>query len=937
VADHTEAAVETEALAPFMVKGKAEPVEAFVVRGLAAAVGRPRTGDALPLRGRAEELARLGQEATAVGAGAGRIVDVIGEPGMGKSRLVTEAAAAWPLPTLWLNCEGYRRSTPYLPFRWLLRALLEQDESASAEAVANRLRSVVAEKVPELAPWLPLLAEVVGVTAPATAEVEALERQFLRRRLEDSVLTFLSALLQQPTAIVFEDAHQMDAASRDLLGRLARQLDSPWLLVLARRPDGAGAPVPADLPGLVTLELAPLGPDDALAVFRAAAPDVALAGRDRAEVIGRAAGNPLFLRELATAAHGADSVAEIPVALEQLLASQLDRLLPADLRILRAAAVLGVRFAPGQLDDLLDERLDQARGTGASAWDRLATYLEPAGDGHLRFANAMVRDAAYEGLSFKRRASLHGRAMDSLERGAAVPDDHAELLSLHALHAGRLAAVWRYAGVAGDRAAALYANADAAVFYRRALTAAHRMRGDGRPDTAPVAEALGDVAEQAGEFASAADAYELARRRRTAPADRARLLRKTGVVHERFGRYREALRCYTRGRSLLGASSGRPETAAATAEAAELAIAYAGVRYRQGRYRDCVRWASTATLEAETVGHRPGLAHALYLQDMALFDLALPSGDAGRRALAIYEEVGDLVGQGNVLNNMGIDAYYQGRWDEALSFYERSRAVRARAGDVIGMATQENNIGEILSDQGHYQEAARLFAAARDEWRAADYRVGVALATSNLGRLAVRHGDLAAGTAHLEDARARFETIGATVYVAETEAREIEALVVTARTAEAEQALTALENRIATLDGAELLVSATLRLRAVAVAVARTTATGTLETEATSMVPTFDTALALLDDSVERARAVGGTFELAQSLAARAVVGTWAATLDDVAADARRVPDPAEDARAAMAQMADLGVIDVPITSITDRWPAAGVALATAAVKVSPS
>ncbi len=891
VIDPVEASVGAEALEPFAVKGKKEPVAAFAV----SAVGSARSGtgaEGLPFVGRHVELAALLEAADQSAGGSGRIVDVVADPGMGKSRLVSEASARWPCRTLWLNCEQYSRSTPYQPFRWLLRALLDLGEESAPDVVTTRLRRVVTESAPELLVWIPLLGDVLGVSFPATAEVEALERRFLRRRLEETVIALLSVLMPEPTAVVFEDAHEMDAASRDLLGRLVgRVTERPWLVVLARRPV-ATPPVPPASPGLETLELAALDPTAAAALFAAAAPGLVLAGRDRAAMVERAAGNPLFLRELAVAVHQAGSVADLPAALEQLLAAQLDRLAPADRQVLRAAAVLGVRFDRAMLGELLDDpdRL------GGGLWERLDAYLADAGEGHLRFANAMVRDAAYEGLSFRRRSALHGRAMDSIERRSSSPDHDAELLSLHALHAERFAAAWRYARLAGDRAAALYANADAAAFYRRALEAARRLHGAERPEVAEVAEALGDVAERAGEYGSAGQAYGQARRLRTAAPDRARLLRKTGVVHERFGRYREALRCYARGRRLVSGTD-----ADQVAEAAELAIAYAGVRFRQGRYRDCVVWAGAAEAEAQSVRYRPGLAHALYLQDMALFDLSEPSGDQGRRALAIFEELGDLVGQGNVLNNMGIDTYYRGEWGRALEYYERSRAVRQKAGDVIGVATQENNIGEILSDQGHHDAAGRLFTSAREEWRAADYRVGVALATSNLGRLAVRRGDPVAGAEDLRRALADFETIGATAYVAETEVRLAEYLVLTGQTAAAESALRRLGRTIGALDGADLLTVAALRLSGIARAQAGDR----------------PASVALLDDSVERARAVGGRFELAQGLAARATVAALGPDADP--ALAVRV---GTDAGEALALFTELGVHDVPITATTDRWPA---------------
>ena len=840
VVDRTTVALDARPLAPFAVKGKQEPVRAFAV----LAVGTTRSdpagrgdGDTPALLGRQQEMALLLEAAEAAAAGSGRVIDIVADPGMGKSRLVAEAAGRWELRTYRLACEEYGRSTPYLPFRWLLRSALGLDEDTAPQDVASRLQTTVADRVPELLPWLPLLGDVLDVSVPATTEVEALDPRFLRRRLEESLTGLLTTLLPAPAAFVFEDAHEMDEASADLLGRLPRVVvDRPWLVIVARRPAGT-SPLSPDMPGVELLPLAPLDSESAAGLLAASAPDLAMAGRDRIALLERAAGNPLFLRELALAMGQAQSIDDIPTALEQLLAAQVDRLVPADRQVLRAAAVLGVRFDRGTLGELLDDPDYDVAGL----WDRLASYLDDEGDGRMRFTNAVARDAAYEGLSFRRRRDLHARAMDAVERRATDPDDQADLLSLHALHAERFAAAWRFARLAAERAAAIYANADAAIFYRRALDAARRLRPADRRDLPVVAESLGDVAELAGQYDLAHDAYARARRERSDGVDRARLLRKTGVVHERLGCYPQALRCYTRGRVLV-ANGGH----GAGSEAAELAIAYAGVRFREGRYRDCIAWATKAEAEADGSAYRSGLAHALYLQDMALFDLSEPSGSQGRRALAIFEDLGDLVGQGNVLNNMGIDAYYQGRWDQALEYYDRSRIVRQKAGDIVGVATQENNIAEILSDQGHYDDATRLFQSAREEWRAADYRVGVALATSNLGRLAMRSGEFESGARLLGDALERFGAIGSTVYVAETEARLAEGLLLAGTAADlsvADRAVADLSDKLSTLDGAELLRSAVLRLA------------GLVRARAGDL----GQALAILDDDAARAGAWPGT------------------------------------------------------------------------------
>ena len=108
------------------------------------------------------------------------------------------------------------------------------------------------------------------------------------------------------------------------------------------------------------------------------------------------------------------------------------------------------------------------------------------------------------------------------------------------------------------------------------------------------------------------------------------------------------------------------------------------------------------------------------------------------QALATLEEVGDLVELMCLQSNVGIEAYYDGRWDDALDWYRRSGESAARIGDVVSVARAQINEAEILSDRGQFDEARALFEQALRVWRAADYRIGVAVATSNLGRVMAR-------------------------------------------------------------------------------------------------------------------------------------------------------------------------------------------------------
>ena len=210
---------------------------------------------------------------------------------------------------------------------------------------------------------------------------------------------------------------------------------------------------------------------------------------------------------------------------------------------------------------------------------------------------------------------------------------------------------------------------------------------------------------------------------------------------------------------------------------AQLALASGASRLRQGKYRPGLRFLHEAVSLAQQLGDKATVAHAYYLLDWAYTDLGEKRAlDYRELSVPIYEELGDRRRLGVVFSNLGIDAYFEGRWDEAIDLYERGREASRRAGDVVQAATAGNNIGEIRSDQGRLDEAETLFLDALATWRAAPFPVGVSLALSNLGRVGTRAGRFEEAAQLYQEARAGFLAIGAQGYVLEVDAREAERL-----------------------------------------------------------------------------------------------------------------------------------------------------------------
>lgn len=826
-------------LESFMVKGKAAPVSAWAVGAIRGTRERRQTSGER-LVGREQEMEILLASLHALHDRGTSVVEIVGDSGIGKSRLIEELLArAGGIACFQSAAQQYESSTPYFAFRGVLRPLLgiESGGAEGGEQLVHRIEEIA----PELTPWVPLVAAVADVTVPTTRETEQLQPAFRRARLQQAIGDLLASALPGQALFVFEDVHWLDEASADLLRNLITNVsDRPWLFCVTRRP-GEGVSYAAAAPSGVTMQLEPLSPEAAGSLTTAIAGGSALARHEIDALVERAGGNPLFLRELVASRAGRHESAALPDNIEALLTARIDRLPRAERQLLRYASVLGPSF---QVDTLLGSVSDLLpTGVGDDGWAALNEFLVTEAQGGYRFRHAVAQEVAYESLPFRRRRELHERVGTYVERTAGEQvDAQAELLSLHFFRAQSYDKAYRYSLAAGERSKAKFANIDAATFFGRAIHAARESGSVESRAIGNVYEALGDVCELAGLYDDAAKAYAGARVSiRKDGMTPVRLFHKEGIVRERLGRYSQALRWYGR---------GMHDGAAPASERLKLGIGYAGVRFRQGRYSECVRWCRKVLSDPGSEEDRASRAHAYYLLGHACTFIGDPDGARCRNlALPIYEELGDLVGQANVLNNLGVAAYFEGRWDDALDYYRRSRDARERAGDVVGAATAANNIGEILSDQGQLEEAIALFEDALRVWRAARYAVGVALATSNLGRVATRAGRLAESESLLNEAITGFREIGAGSFVIETEARLAERHLFAGDHAAA-LAVIAVATAQAESDANVTLKATINRVRGYALMQARR----------------FDEAQAAFDESLRLGRSVGADYEVALTL-----------------------------------------------------------------------
>lgn len=416
--------------------------------------------------GRAAELATLVAEWDAVQRGVGRSVLVVGEAGVGKSRLalqLRDRLAATPHTWLEAGATPYTAGTPFHPVIALVaQGLGLVAEDTIADTIAKIERGLGGLATPET---VALIADLVGVAAPTRLQ---LSPDLLRRKTIELLAQWTRAVgATQPTVLLVEDLHWCDPSSLELLGHLvAQRPPSPILVVLTARPEfvapwAAGAHV-------TTLALARLDERETRDMVLALAPEALPPGTVDA-LVARSDGVPLFVEELTRSVvePGAmQTVDAIPATLADSLMGRLDRLSAAK-EVAQRAAVLGRAFGYPLLAAVsgLDEAVLR-RGL-ARLVDAGIVFVdgEPP-DATYAFKHALIQETAYHSVLKRTRQRLHARVAAMLEqRFAAEP----EVIARHWDMAGEAAPAITQYQRAGERAAQRSANDEAIVHLRRAL------------------------------------------------------------------------------------------------------------------------------------------------------------------------------------------------------------------------------------------------------------------------------------------------------------------------------------------------------------------------------------------------------------------------------------------------------------------------------------
>ena len=485
---------ELEALEATHVKGFADPVVAHEVIGALDVSGRMDVqSEFTPYVGRTHELSALLSAFASARESRGQVCFVVGEAGIGKSRLLYEFRGQLKgEPHVWLEgrCASFANSTAFHPIadglrRWV--GVDDRDDEASAVEKLVRIQQQLGGDLEWTQPYLRRLLSL----PTGSDEVDAMDAMSRRSETCRALLALFTRMSEaQPLIFAIEDLHWIDPASEEFLGLVADSIPAARVLVVYTHRPGYEQPF-GDRSFHVRVPIQALS-DDAMSQMMASVLDTSdLPAGLRSLIAGKAEGNPLFIEEVVRSlleeevirledgrlsiARDLDSIA-VPDRIQDVLMARLDRLEEGPKRAIQIASVIGREFAM-RLLERISEAGAQIDGI-VGELRALELIYEKASHPELAymFKHALTHDVAYESVLLQRRRSLHrivGSAIEELYRDRLA--EHYEALAHHFGEAEDWERAIQYHELASEKAAAAYANHSAADHCRRALAIAERL------------------------------------------------------------------------------------------------------------------------------------------------------------------------------------------------------------------------------------------------------------------------------------------------------------------------------------------------------------------------------------------------------------------------------------------------------------------------------
>jgi class 3 adenylate cyclase/tetratricopeptide (TPR) repeat protein len=723
--------VDAEPLGALVLKGFAVPQRGFVVRRVAPVMERARgLGVAAPLIGRERELADLERARGRLLGGQGQIVAVIGEAGLGKSRLVAELQARLgaEATVLAARCQEFTQGVSFGAVAQHLRASLRLEEGDPPEVVRLQVGAALTRTFGAGDPEMRAAVErLLGLAASALPPAEpGLAGGEVRPELAGAMRRFWEGVATEaPVVLAVEDMHWIDAASAAVIGELLAVTErAPLMLVCVFRPERRSlawdlkVAAERDYPHrYLEVRLEPLSRAETERLAAALLASEGLPENRKVGVAHRAEGNPLYVEELVRSLHLDDATADVdllPDTLHGLLQARLDALPRPTRRVAQAAAVIGRTFPEGLLKAA--GGFDGDLGTHLSLLQRAGFVFEEERRPEPRFAfkHVLLRDAAYGTMLREERREAHRRLAEALEREPGAGHTPA-LLAFHYLQAEHWEKAFEYSAGAADAAYALSALEDALGHVEVGLRIAREHPGRIRDQRQVLRcqQARGELLSYLGRYEEAERHYQDLLGQHPSPGVRARTLRGLAHLHGYRGNLRDAQANLEEAVQLL-------QTAPDPAEEAQVAIRLARVLENRREYARALDSGDRARTLAE--GHDLDLEVREEIHRI-LAGIHFYGGEAAQAlthaeaALSVAVQMSVPLSIVRDRNNLAALLLFFGRIHDARAEAEEALAVATRLESGVAQLVVQSTLANILTVQGRTGEAAAILSSSEEVLR----------------------------------------------------------------------------------------------------------------------------------------------------------------------------------------------------------------------------
>jgi tetratricopeptide (TPR) repeat protein len=738
--------------------------------------------------------------------GRGQLVSIVGEPGIGKSRLVHEFVHSLAAETTTLlkgRCVSYGANVAYHLVLDVLRYACGIQEADPPDAIDAKAHAVLERMGVRTAAWAPYVMNLLRPSQDAA--LTGVAPDVVKERTFDALQQLLVAQQErQPLVIVIEDVHWIDRTSEELIGALADLVTRARVLLVCTSRPGSQLPW-AGRSHANQIALAPLPAEASRQLVESVLSSRSVKADTVAAILGRAEGNPFFLEELVRALRDEDepALSRVPETVHEVLSTRILRLSDTDRRVLQSAAAIGRDVPSALLEAVCTLPLGATRSSLSAL--QSAEFLYPTrlgADVAYTFNHALTWDVAYDSILEEERGGLHARIVDAIERiYEARSVDHIERLAEHA----RRGALWdkaiAYARQAGLKAVAHCAYREAADHFSSALTALRHL-----PENATALEQAIDLRLELrgallplGEFGRMAEILGEAEKLAERFGDAHRAARVKAYLTDYFrqiGRFRHAI--------AIGGDALRAADRAGSLSLRVAAGIYVGHAYHDlGQYRPAAELLATtvAAIGEELRQERFGLpylpaAHmrtwlVICLAELGEFDAALRTAHeavgiaseaehpasvtsahlgVGRvylrrgdvtEAMLNLQRAAEVGRRWNVrlllpmiLEGLGLAHVYAGRVDDGLPLLREAQATHVAMRGGAGLSIRLASLSKGHLAAGEINEADRLAAAALEMARSYEEMGNAAYALLQRGEAAfVRSpGDPESAMTHYRDA-----------------------------------------------------------------------------------------------------------------------------------------------------------------------------------------